>query len=253
MRYSIVRFVILSACLSLFSNCANTPGPASAETSLPPATKEAPFVNSLGMKFVPVPGTNILMCTTETNVTQCGALGIYSVHSSQGERPGAGIEWEQAKEWCGKMSQREGRRYRLPTHAEWDMAVGTGRLYPWGDAWPPPDNFANYNGQEMKTAIVVDEIKGELHGVNAATTIKEYRDRHPFTAPCGSYPANELGIHDLAGNVWEWVNGSPSLRGGGYMQDATDHTVLTSLYHRNIVPNIPDDTSNAGFRVVIEP
>ncbi|TDU67305.1 sulfatase-modifying factor enzyme 1 [Prosthecobacter fusiformis] len=147
-------------------------------------TKEAPFVNSLGMKFVPVPGTNILMCTTETSVQQMEAGGwVQDMIESpiSGKFPGgrdavSGIDRATAHLWCARLSQREGRRYRMPTNAEWDAATGVSSLYPWGATWPPPTNFANYMGQESKVKRVRAYVNAQ--GLDSLNAIKGFQDPH---------------------------------------------------------------------------
>ncbi len=86
------------------------------------------------------------------------------------DHPVVNITWETAQAFC----QWNGGR--LPTEAEWERAARgelVGALYPWGDEIDC--NLANY---------------GDCVG---------------DTSPVGSYPPNGFGLHDMAGNVWEWV------------------------------------------------
>ena len=98
----------------------------------------------------------------------------------QGDRPPAGKEnhpvvfvtWHAAQAFCRWSGGR------LPAEAEWEWAARAGddREFPWGDE-PPTVERANYYSADL-----------------GAST------------PVGSYPANELGLHDLAGNVWEFLH-----------------------------------------------
>jgi formylglycine-generating enzyme required for sulfatase activity len=115
------------------------------QAELAAATKEAPWVNSLGMKFVPVPGTQVLFCTTETTVAQYQAAGLgyqAPAFNQDGNHPAVNVSWNDAKAWCAAMSKRDGVRYRLPTEVEWTAAVGSS-AYPWGYIWPPANNVGN--------------------------------------------------------------------------------------------------------------
>jgi len=94
--------------------------------------------------------------------------------SPTAQHPAANLTWDEADRFCQWLSRKEGKTYRLPTEAEWEYAARgglAGRDYPWGDQ--PPDGRAQV----------------------AALT----------TAPVGTFPPNGFGLHDMAGNVQEYV------------------------------------------------
>ena len=102
---------------------------------LPAATKEKPFVNSLGMRFVPVPikgGQSVLFSVWETRVKDYAAFAAenadvdtewkdvsYEGHKQNEDHPVVKVSWEDAQKFCQWLSQKEGRTYRLPTDHEW--------------------------------------------------------------------------------------------------------------------------------------
>ena len=100
----------------------------------------------------------------------------------RGNRPVINVSWEDAKayiDWLNATSDPE-QPYRLPSEAEWEYAArgGTESRYWWGDN--VGENFANCDGCGS-----------------------EWDAQH--TAPVGSFPPNQYGVYDTAGNVWEWV------------------------------------------------
>jgi formylglycine-generating enzyme required for sulfatase activity len=110
-----------------------------------------------------------------------------------GRRPVINVSWHDAVEFSKWLSEKTGKRYRLPTEAEWEYAAraGTDSAYWWGNEIQP--GMANYDDEYSHWA-------GKQ------------------TSPVGSFQSNSLGIYDMAGNVFEWVqdcwhenyNGAPT-------------------------------------------
>lgn len=263
---------------------ASSPNPVAPAAQPAKATRDAPFVNSLGMKFVPVPGTQVLFCIHETRWRDYAAFagntsGIsrdwqdqslqgYSPPTRKEDHPVWRVSWEDTKQFCAWLSRQEGRSYRLPTDAEWSLAVGladlekrsandtpeklSGRiraLYPWGTTWPPPVGAGNYHDQSSREARLPSAAAGGLSS-------GDYADGFPLTAPVMSFPPNIHGLHDLGGNVWEWVEDwfNPKLefrvrRGGGWCDPAN---YLPPSSYRIGRPASERYHGN-GFRIVLVP
>jgi len=109
--------------------------------------------------------------------------GLDSHIGNRSDHPVVQVSWNDAvayAKWSGK---------RLPTEAEWEYAARGGKeqkVYPWGDELnidgKPVANF--WQGIWPKTNLLTDAFF--------------------YTSPVGSFPANGYGLHDMAGNVWEW-------------------------------------------------
>jgi formylglycine-generating enzyme len=99
-----------------------------------------------------------------------------------------GVNWDAAMAYCRWLSRKTGKKYRLPTEAEWEKAArGTDqRRYPWGNAIDA--SYANYVGaQKYDTVQPVGFYDGSQRG--------------ELVTHSGASP---YGVMDLAGNLMEW-------------------------------------------------
>lgn len=251
------------------------------------ATKDAPFINSLGMKFVPVPITGgptdkqrVLFSVWETRVQDYDGFARKTQREwpkpefEQGPtHPAVNVSWEDAQAFCWWLTERERKaarlaaneQYRLPTDHEWSCAIGIGEreeaaktpqeknnqkvadVFPWGSAWPPPAGAGNYAGEEVAPALAAGKVS--LKGV-----LTGYRDGFIETAPAGSFPAHPSGLYDLGGNAREWCEDwyqkeklSRVLRGASW--DCGDRVSLLSSLRPFGTPTYR--RSNIGIRVVL--
>lgn len=305
---------------------------------------ESPCENSLGMKFMPVPGTKVLFCIWETRVrdfkefvedkvnnmgyeytdfggtpirvgqtvtliiegeehiVECGDwdpegldLGWYNPGFAQTENdPVTCVNFKDSNFFCDWLTRKEraagligaSQYYRLPSDGEWSVAVGLKEpkegypesingmsesqfacykayraqmigsprnkskmikgVYPWGTEWPPPKGAGNY-----EPGLGVDEFE--------------------YTSPVGSFKANQFGLYDMGGNVWEWCDsfsfGSEVasgeycqskdwvgfymrvMRGGSFAPEEEDPEYLLSSYRNGLMPEYRYD--NLGFRCML--
>jgi formylglycine-generating enzyme required for sulfatase activity len=101
-----------------------------------------------------------------------------------------------AEAYAAWLSKQSGQSYRLPSEAEFEYALRAGNRgrYPWGDG-APSAGAGNFTGAR-------DVSPGGRHWANA---FAGYGDGHWGPAPVGSFRGNAYGLHDLDGNVSEWV------------------------------------------------
>jgi len=213
-----------------------------AHRALGDATKEHPWVNSLGMKFVPVAGTQVLFSVWDTRVqdfeafvaatnydatasmwslvkdgwTQRGATWREPGFSQGPTHPVVGVSWNDAKKFCEWLTGREqvsgklppGRVYRLPTDAEWSAGVGLQGE----EGNNPKEKHGKIElypwGKEWPPPAGAGNYAGEEARTGdwppGWSTITDYNDRYARTSPVGSFAANASGLYDMGGNVWQW-------------------------------------------------
>jgi len=120
------------------------------------------------------------------------------------EEPVRYVTWAEAVAYADWLSAQTGQKYRLPTEAEWEYVAraGTDTAYGFGDDPDRLCQFANLADQSARHAY-------------RDWSVAACDDGFAKVAPVGSYPANPFGIHDLLGNVSEWVLecGMPSYAG----------------------------------------
>jgi formylglycine-generating enzyme required for sulfatase activity len=106
----------------------------------------------------------------------------------RGERPVINVSWKDAEAYADWLSDQSGQRYRLPSEAEWEYAARAGTTTPFWTGDCIHTDRANYNG------------KADYNDCGAKTGV--FREK---TVETGSLPANRWDLHEVAGNVWEWV------------------------------------------------
>ena len=183
------------------------------------------ITNSIGMKLKLIPAGSFQMGSPESEENRDGDeeqhqvrlsqpfyLGVYEVTQAEYEQfmgknlsyfssngrgndqvqgkktrrfPVEQVSWNDAVEFCKKLSAKEGRTYRLPTEAEWEYAcrAGTTTLFHFGSTLN--GGKANVDGNFPYGT----EEKGPY--LKRTTTV-------------GSYSLNAFGLYDMHGNVWEW-------------------------------------------------
>ncbi len=100
-------------------------------------------------------------------------------------RPVEKVSWDDAQEFCQRLSAKTGKDYRLPSEAQWEYACRAGTTTPFHYGETLTTELANYDGNSSYN----NGSKGQ------------YR-KEPTEV--GSFPANDWGLYDMHGNVWEW-------------------------------------------------
>ena len=110
----------------------------------------------------------------------CGGYRPDDEGWGSGRRPVVNVSWEDAQSYVAWLSRETGESYRLLSESEWEYAAraGTVTRYWWGDD--------------------IGRNRANCYGCGSRWDFER-------TAPVGSFAANGFGLHDVHGNVWEWV------------------------------------------------
>jgi formylglycine-generating enzyme required for sulfatase activity len=169
------------------------------------------------------------------------------------DRPVEKVSWDDAQEFCQRLSAESGKDYRLPSEAQWEYACRAGTLTPFSFGEIITTEVANYNGNYT--------YRNGPQG--------KYCEK---TTDVGIFPANDWGLYDMHGNVLEWceddwhnshkgaprdgsawrdsdqTNSNKLLRGGSW----NDYPRYCRSAYRNFVTR--DGTYGVvGFRVCCKP
>jgi formylglycine-generating enzyme required for sulfatase activity len=236
------------------------------------------ITNTIGMKLNKIPAGTFLMGSPEgeegrydrehqhkvtitkafymqtTEVTQSQWTAVMGTEPWKGEDyvkegdnyPAVYVSWDDAVAYCKKLSEKEGKTYRLPTEAEWEYAcrAGTKTTWSFGDDEKDLGDYAWYDGN----ALDIDE---------------------KYAHQVGQKTPNAFGLYDMHGNVWEWCHDyygqyyykessekdPPGPASGSSRVSRGGSWVFNSRYTRSAVRKWDDAdyrSDNFGFRLVRE-
>jgi formylglycine-generating enzyme required for sulfatase activity len=241
--------------------------------------REISLSEGVSLRFVLVPTGEFMMGSPESEkgrttsegpvhrvpITQAFFLGICEVSQEQyqavmgknpsrsqgAKKPVENVSWDDAWEFCKKLSEKQGEPVRLPTEAEWEYACRAGTTTPFNfGEWIWTDK-ANYDGDAYG-----DGRRGKWVGE---------------TVPVGSFPPNAWGLYDMHGNVREWCQSlyipypyrfddgreevrsarPRAVRGGAWSDSPKE---CRSAGRGPWRPRDPDEhDAYTGFRVLLEP
>ncbi|MCG8308723.1 MAG: SUMF1/EgtB/PvdO family nonheme iron enzyme [Cytophagales bacterium] len=185
------------------------------------------------------------------------------------EQPVVRISWEESMEFCKRLSEKTGLKFSLPTAEQWEWACRAGSAE---DFW-----FGALNTDFTPYENLADESLSDFAvvGVNPRPMSKNdhkfpyynfipqapYNDGEMIAASVGKYAPNPWGLHDMHGNVSEWVLNDHQLQPGSVIEPGKRKTVKGGSWRDRPYRSAADATLNyspwqkvfnVGFRVVME-
>jgi formylglycine-generating enzyme required for sulfatase activity/uncharacterized caspase-like protein len=178
--------------------------------------------NDLTLEMVKIPGSSFKMGSpdTEKGRYECESpqhtvtvpsffMGKFAITQAQYQkimgsnpaefkgykRPVEQVTWNDAVEFCTKLSKQTGRTYRLPSETEWEYACRAGTTTPFHFGETITTSLGNFRGTDW-------EYQGKTYSGSYGNAPKgEYREQTTYV---GTFPPNAFGLYDMHGNVWEW-------------------------------------------------
>jgi formylglycine-generating enzyme required for sulfatase activity len=151
------------------------------------------------------------------------------------------VSWNDAQEFCARLSQKTNKAYRLPSEAEWEYACRGGTTTPFYFGETISTELANYDGNYTYGGGAKGEYRGK-------------------TTVVGKFPANPCGLYDMCGNVWEWCEDEWHKNGSALLSKNSMFRLLRGGSWDNIPGNCRSAFRNhcnlayvsysIGFRVV---
>jgi formylglycine-generating enzyme required for sulfatase activity len=189
-------------------------------------------------------GRGFFMSATEVTREQYREMVFGDSPRSDPHRPVTGVTWDDAARYCALLTRRQPGTYDLPTETQWEYACRAGTLTPFNCGSTVSTDLVNYDG---------DYVYGNG---------REGTDRGQ-TVSVKSLPANQWGLYEMHGNVWEWCanyydadyrssedggDGPRALRGGSWNSTPG---ACRSANRNNNRPGMQGPS--LGFRVVYTP
>ncbi|MGQ9576040.1 MAG: SUMF1/EgtB/PvdO family nonheme iron enzyme [Thermoguttaceae bacterium] len=201
-------------------------------------------------------------------------FGVHGYSANRPSQPVVRVSWERAAAFCRWLSAKTGRRFDLPTEAQWEYAcrAGTDGPFYYGDLNTDFSRFANLGDLQLRqfaleTYIRVRPIPNPNRYDDWIPKDERFDDGGFIAVDVGRYLPNAWGLFDMHGNVWEWTRslyrpypydeqdgrndpaapGRRVVRGGSWYdrpKRCTSSFRLAYAPYQNIF--------NVGFRVVME-